>query len=183
MGLYAELDLHSLGFWPETRNAMIPVDYSMGNEMFKSLFHTAISASCPIRTGNLLGSIHCEAEDMILRIYTQCPYAEYVEYGTWKQMAQPYFEQAIEQAFMPAYALWKQSYESALVEEYWWVFDDVWNQVMSDLRAGNSPLFAERWAHNAAVVSVKSQATHLYIEPTPPATMIMQEDGSIGQIK
>ena len=177
MGLYAELNLHDLGFWPTTRNGMYPVDYTQGNEIFKSVFHTATSAACPIRTGNLLGSLHCEAEGMVLRIYTLCPYAEYVEYGTWKMMAQPYFEQALEQALNAAYGAWVESYEAALVLEYWWVFDDVYNQVMSCLKASNSPVFAENWAHNAATVSVNSQRTYLEIEPTPPEVLIVNEGG------
>jgi hypothetical protein len=52
--------------------------------------------------------------------------------------------------------MWAQATEDALLIEYQWVFDDVWNQVMSDPRAANSPTFAENWAHNAATVSVNS---------------------------
>ncbi len=172
MGLYAEINLRDLGFWPTTRNGGFIINYTPGLNTFKNVFYESVRGNCPVRTGNLLGSIHCEIQGMSILIYTQCPYAQYVEYGTWKQMAQPYFEQAISNAFFQAYDMWAQAVDTALVDEYWFVFDDVWNQVMSDLKAGNNPTFAERWAHNAAVVSVKTQRDHIEIGPILPTTII-----------
>lgn len=172
MGLYAEINLRYMGFWPTTRNGGFIINYDPGFAVFQSRFRASIVANCPVRTGNLLSSIHCEISGMTIRVYTQCPYAQYVEYGTWKQMAQPYFEQAISDALLSAYDLWDQAVDRALDDEYHFVFNDVWNQVMSDLNARNSPTFAERWAHNAARVSVNSQRKHRRIGPILPTTII-----------
>lgn len=172
MGLYAEINLRDLGFWSKTRNGGFIINYDPGFVAFQTRFRESIVANCPVRTGNLLSSIHCEISGMTIRVYTQCSYAQYVEYGTWKQMAQPYFEQAISDAFFRAYDLWGQATDRALIDEYHFVFDDVWNQVMSDPKASNSPTFAERWAHNAAVVSVKTQRDHIEIGPILPTTII-----------
>jgi hypothetical protein len=87
MGLYATISLHDLGFYPTTRNAGAVIDYSDGNNAFETIFHSFISTNCPVRTGNLLSSIHCEFRDMEIDIYTKCEYAEYVEYGTARQEA------------------------------------------------------------------------------------------------
>lgn len=172
MGLYAEINLRDLGFWPTTRNGGFIINYTPGFTEFQNTFRSSIVENCPVRTGNLLSSIHCEINDMIILIYTQCSYAQCVEYGTWKQMAQPYFEQAISTAFTKAYDMWVQATEEALVEEYWFVFNDVYNQVMSDLNASKNPTFAENWAHNAATVSVKTQRDYLDIGPVLPTTII-----------
>lgn len=173
MGLYATINLHDLGFYPTTRNAGVAIDYSYGNGEFETVFHSFISSYCPVRTGNLLSSIHCEARGMEIDVYTQCEYAQHVEYGTALQDAQPYFEQAVEEAFSVAYDSWVLATEEALMIEYDWVYNDVYSQVMSDQRAASSPTFAERWAHNAATVSVESQRTYLDIGPITPATIII----------
>jgi hypothetical protein len=82
MGLYAAINLHDLGFYPTTRNAGVVIDYGYGNNEFERIFHSFVSSYCPVRTGNLLSSIHCEIHGMEIEVYTQCEYAQYVEYGT-----------------------------------------------------------------------------------------------------
>lgn len=175
MGLIAELDLRQLGFWQTTRNAGYVADYTAGLETFKRIFHTYTTEHCPVRTGHLLGSLHCEnAGPMGLIIYTNCSYAENVEYGTWKQSAQPYFEDAITTAFEGAYEMWVDAYERALDLEYMWVFNDVYIQAMSNPK--NNPVFAEAWAHNAATVSVETQRDYLHIDPVPPETTVIETE-------
>ena len=173
MGLYASLNLSQLGFWGTTRNGQFPVDYNTGNSIFLNTFHTETATNCPVRTGNLLGSIHGSVSGMSGEFYTQCDYAEYVEYGTWRQSAKPYFENALAVATDSAYSAWVQAYEEALELEYWYVFWDVFDHVMSIFPASNSITFAERWAQNAARVSVESQRTYLDIPPDPPTTIII----------
>lgn len=175
MGMIAELDLRELGFWQTTRNGGFVADYTAGMEAFKKAFHTYTSSNCPVRTGHLLGSLRCEnAGPMGLTIYTNCSYAECVEYGTWKQSAQPYFEDAIKMAFDTAYGIWVNAYERALDLEYQFVFMDVYIQAMSNPKA--NPVFAEAWAHNAATVSVETQRDYLYIDPVPPETTVIETE-------
>lgn len=171
MGLYCEVSLKNLGFWPSTRNAGVVVDYNYGNQIFEKKFHEMTSFLCPVRTGNLLGSLSCEGNGMTIIATTDCEYAEYVEFGTWKQMAQPYFEESIQTAFAAAYGAWVEAYELALSVEWQFVFWEVYQQVMSNPKA--NPLFAELWAINAANVSVETQRTYLDVGPEIPDIIII----------
>ena len=49
---------------------------------------------CPVRTGNLRASIHTEIQPLRGEVGTNVQYAPYVEFGTSKQVAQPYLEPA-----------------------------------------------------------------------------------------
>ena len=173
MGLYAGFDLSRLGFYETTRNGQYPVNYNTGNQIFLNTFHTEIATHCPVRTGNLLGSIHGSLFGMNGEFYTQCDYAEYVEYGTWGQPAKPYFENALASALDSAYSAWVRAYEYTLELEYQHVFWNVFDHIMAIHPAKNSITFAENWAHNAATASVKSQRSYLYIPPAPPPTIII----------
>ena len=54
-------------------------------------FQNEARALCPIRTGNLVSSISGGASSEGFTAEAAADYAEYVEYGTWKMEAQPYF--------------------------------------------------------------------------------------------
>ena len=181
MGLYARVDLEDLGFYPFTLKGEIEVNYSRGFEVFEEVFSDIISGLCPVRTGNLIESINCDWGDMEIYAETLCDYAEYVEYGTWCMEAQPYFEAAVENAFYKAYGVWVEAYEEALEEEYWFVFGYVYNLMIENPWVND--YVAEIFAHNAAEVTVAAQRTYLRIDPTPPDTIIIQENNQYGKTR
>ena len=174
MGLMAKIDLKDLGFYPFTLKGKIEVNYSGGFKVFEKVFSDTISALCPVRTGNLIESITCDTGEMEANVKTLCEYAQYVEYGTWCMEAQPYFDAAIENAFYKAYDVWVEDYEAALEEEYWFVFDYVYDLMM--LNPWTSAYAAETFAHNAATATVEAQRTYLFIKPVPPDTIIIWEN-------
>ena len=61
-------------------------------------FQNEARALCPIRTGNLVSSISGGASSEGFTAQAAADYAEYVEYGTWKMSAQPYFVEPFQMA-------------------------------------------------------------------------------------
>jgi hypothetical protein len=98
MGLYTDINVYDFDFTPFLPNGII-IDYSEGNNILLDTFLLEARANVPVRTGNLMSSITgAIEEDGTCMLYTECDYAPYVEYGTWKAPAQPYFEKAVEEA-------------------------------------------------------------------------------------
>lgn len=165
MGLYCNFNLRSSGFWPTTKNGHFPVDYSSGNAIFDSTFNSIIGSLCPVKTGNLKASCHSSSSGMSTRAGTNCSYAQYVEYGTWKMPPRLFFNIAVMTAYSSAYPAWVASYESALEREFEYVYNDVYQQCF-DKNPKQNETFAHNWAVNAASVSVQSQRTYRFIMPT-----------------
>ena len=118
MGLLVEFDLVAdFGFKTETPTVGIPIDYEDGMEEFETVFMDTIEELCPVDTGFLHDSIQIETIDTTVKAWTDCEYAQYVEYGTWKQDPQPYFEPAVEAALDAAIPVWNDAMEEALEEE------------------------------------------------------------------
>ncbi len=67
------------------------VEYDSQIETALNQFQNEARALCPIRTGNLVSSISGGASEDGFNAEATADYAEYVEYGTWKMEAQPYF--------------------------------------------------------------------------------------------
>ena len=107
MGLYAEIDI--VGDWgfpfdvtggdDEIGYESVPVDYSNACRVFVSTFMEVATKLVPVDTGYLRSTINADT-DWISVCYAEATadYAQYVEYGTWCMMAQPYFEIALEEA-------------------------------------------------------------------------------------
>lgn len=107
MGLYAEIDIvggwgfpaqltggdESIGF--ET----VSVDYSGACSVFVETFLRVARELVPVDTGYLRSTIDADT-DGISFCYAEATadYAQYVEYGTWRMDAQPYFEIALAEA-------------------------------------------------------------------------------------
>ena len=72
------------------------IDYSDAIREAVDEFMDAATSDVPVDTGTLQASISCEAEYMGFTAYADTNYAEYVEYGTYKMDAQPYFEDNLE---------------------------------------------------------------------------------------
>lgn len=72
------------------------IDYSDAVREAVDEFMDAATSDVPVDTGTLQASISCETEYMGFTAYADTNYAEYVEYGTYKMEAQPYFEDNLE---------------------------------------------------------------------------------------
>lgn len=73
---------------------------------------------CPVDTGFLQSSISGQAGKRISEIEAEAEYAQYVEYGTWKMDAQPYFTPAVERSAEMAFQIASNIYALKLEEEY-----------------------------------------------------------------
>lgn len=107
MGLYAYVSLIDAGFETELEAEdargqiqTVEVDYSTAIGRFVATFMEIATDLVPVRTGYLRSTIAAQVLDEVsAECQTDCEYAEYVEYGTYKQDAQPYFTPALEQAY------------------------------------------------------------------------------------
>lgn len=79
-------------------NVSQTVEYDSQIETALGQFQDEARALCPIRTGNLVSSISGEASGDGFTAEAMADYAEYVEYGTWKMSAQPYFVEPFQTA-------------------------------------------------------------------------------------
>lgn len=64
--------------------------------VFSETFMSSIGELTPVRTGYLVSSIYTDNSEIEVECYAGADYAQYVEYGTYKMNAQPYFEPSIE---------------------------------------------------------------------------------------
>lgn len=94
----------------------VEVDYSDAFAEFADAFYQAATTLVPINTGRLYSSISASADDWSISCYADTEYAQYVEYGTWKMMAQPYFGPALEQAWDQTAAEFDAAYQEAADE-------------------------------------------------------------------
>lgn len=62
---------------------------------FERAFMNTARELCPVRTGYLRSTIHCDVSGDMIECYADADYAQYVEYGTSRMAAQPYFEPAL----------------------------------------------------------------------------------------
>ena len=121
MGLRANINAMDQGF-PMTANVgdiSIPVDYSEAAEVFKTMFLDVARELVPVRTGYLKSTITAEIGEASMGEVTaeaSAEYAQYVEFGTYRQMPQPYFIPAIEAALEEWGLAAQKAYKEALEE-------------------------------------------------------------------
>lgn len=121
MGLRANINAMDQGF-PMTADVgdiSIPVDYSEAAEVFKAVFLDVARELVPVRTGYLKSTIAAEIGEASIGEVTaeaSAEYAQYVEFGTYRQMPQPYFIPAIEAALEEWGLAAQKAYEEALEE-------------------------------------------------------------------
>ena len=121
MGLRANINAMDQGF-PMTANVgdiSIPVDYSEAAEIFKTIFLDVARELVPVRTGYLKSTIAAEIGEASIGEVTaeaSAEYAQYVEFGTYRQIAQPYFIPAIEAALEEWGLAAQKAYKEALEE-------------------------------------------------------------------
>ena len=121
MGLRANINAMDQGF-PMTADVgdiSIPVDYSEAAEVFKAMFLDVARQLVPVRTGYLKSTIAAEIGEASIGEVTaeaSAEYAQYVEFGTYRQMAQPYFIPAREAAVEEWGLAAQKAYDEALEE-------------------------------------------------------------------
>lgn len=121
MGLRVNINAMDQGF-PMTANVgdiSIPVDYSEAAEIFKTVFLDVARELVPVRTGYLKSTIAAKIGEASIGEVTaeaSADYAQYVEFGTYRQMAQPYFIPAIEAALEEWGLAAQKAYKEALEE-------------------------------------------------------------------
>lgn len=119
MGMRCEFDLINDFGYPDILEdsdygVLVEVDYSEGNDEFCRAFLQEIRLHTPVDTGYLLSTIDVDFDDTYCECWTDCEYAEYVEYGTIYQTAQPYFEPAILYALNMAKPIWDNILDEAI---------------------------------------------------------------------
>lgn len=109
--------IDDLGY-PETTNVLgIPIDYSDGTDVFLSTFESEAKYLVPVDTGFLQSTIGSFGGASYIECFADADYASYVEWGTYRMYAQPYFEPAILAAWGEAAPLWDEAIEEAKQEE------------------------------------------------------------------
>lgn len=117
MGLKASFSIEDSGYPMTTPNLQIPIDYSAGIETFRDVFLSTAQDLVPVRTGNLMNSILANCDASSVTCWTDCEYSQYIEYGTIKMNAQPYFYPALEEAMSAAKVSWDETKNDMLAEE------------------------------------------------------------------
>lgn len=117
MGLRRALDISDYGFMDSTPIMGVFIDYSAGWDTFAATFEEVATQLVPIDTGRLCDSIYAIPSGDGCECYADTEYAQYVEFGTYKMDAQPYFIPALEAAEAAAFPDWQDAVESALEEE------------------------------------------------------------------
>lgn len=118
MGLRARFSVIDELEYPDTTPELgLPIDYSEGCDAFVDEWYATATDLVPVDTGFLQSTLYAETDGEEITCETLCDYAQYVEYGTIKMEAQPYFEPALDAALEVAEPLWLEAYEDALREE------------------------------------------------------------------
>lgn len=118
MGLKAEIDLGDWGFPDTTPILKIPIDYDGVGKLFGETVEALAKEVCPVDTGFLQSSIRGSGDDTWGEAVVSAEYAQYVEYGTWKMSAQPYFTPAVEQGAQTAFIMAMEIYQQKMMEEF-----------------------------------------------------------------
>ena len=125
MGLFVEFDVvDDFHYLDETERFGIVPDYSEGCQIFADIFLAIAEELVPVDTGYLSSTIEADGDDTSCWAETDCEYAQYPEFGTWCQAAQPYFTPALEGAILKAKPLWDAAELAALQEEQYLIEEE-----------------------------------------------------------
>lgn len=100
----------------ETTEVTVEIDYSNAFAEFASAFQSIATDLVPVDTGYLQSTISSSSDDWSMTAYADAQYAQYVEFGTWKMAAQPYFAPALAAAWDEAAPAFEQAIASAQQE-------------------------------------------------------------------
>ena len=114
MGLIFEMSVYDLGYLEHTRDYPLYPQYEEGCRIFCDTFLEEAYARCPVRTGYLRSTISADYTASSITCMAEADYAQYVEYGTSRQSAQPYFEPALQIALETAQEYWDRAENDAI---------------------------------------------------------------------
>lgn len=100
----------------ETTEVTVEIDYSDAFAEFASAFQSIAIDLVPVDTGYLQSTISSSSDGWSMTAYADAEYAQYVEFGTWKMAAQPYFAPALSMAWDEAAPAFEQAIASAQEE-------------------------------------------------------------------
>ena len=100
----------------DTTEVVVEIDYSDAFAAFADTFYSVATDLVPIDTGYLLSTISSSSDDWSITAEADADYAQYVEYGTWKMDAQPYFAPALNQAWDETSYLFEEAINQAQQE-------------------------------------------------------------------
>ena len=118
MGLRCTVDpVNDLNYPSGTPSLGLYIDYGDGCDAFLDTFFDIVYDLCPVDTGELISSIDGFTNEDSVEVYADADYAQYVEYGTSKMEAQPYFRPALDAALQVAKRDWQDAVDEAMEEE------------------------------------------------------------------
>lgn len=94
----------------------VQVDYSDAFAAFADAFYSYANDLVPVDTGYLQSTISASSDDWSITAEASAEYAQYVEFGTWKMAAQPYFIPALEYAWSETADAFQQAVQDAMDE-------------------------------------------------------------------
>lgn len=117
MGLQFNMSVADLGYTLSTVDIVLYPKYAQGCRVFCDTFMAEAQVRCPVRTGFLRSSISASTDGISMNCIAGADYAQYVEYGTSRQSAQPYFEPALQIALETAKEYWDEAEEEAILKQ------------------------------------------------------------------
>lgn len=117
MGLIFEMSVYDLGYIEATQDIELYPNYAEGCRVFCDTFLAEAKARCPVRTGYLRSTISADYTASSITCMAEAEYAQYVEYGTSRQSAQPYFEPALQIALETAQEYWDRAENEVITKQ------------------------------------------------------------------
>lgn len=117
MGLLFNMSVQDLGYIQATQDIVLHPSYAEGCRVFCDTFLAEAQARCPVRTGYLRSTISASSTASSITCMAGADYAQYVEYGTSRQSAQPYFEPALQIALETAREYWDRAESEVIMKQ------------------------------------------------------------------
>lgn len=145
MGLSAEI---SIGGPDELRDdelgVSVLVDYTLALEAGIDAFLSTATSLCPVRSGQLVGSISASISGTnTIHVEASAPHAAYVEYGTSRMGAQPFFEPAVEACVGAMGGLAQEALDEAQEE-----LMDICESIMQSMYQGMTEIMGQGFGAN-----------------------------------
>ena len=146
MGLYASFTPEQLGYPVSLMQTLmgdvitVDIEYQAACEAFCETFLDVALDLVPVDTGYLESTIEASTDGFFCECYADAEYAQYVEYGTWKMDAQPYFTPALEAGLEAFQELAGEAVDEAMEEM---------RDICEDIMAAAANNFSEEFIGNA----------------------------------
>ena len=117
MGLLFNMSVYDLGYIRNTQGITLYPNYAEGCRVFCDTFLAEAQARCPVRTGYLRSTISASSTASSVTCMVGADYAQYVEYGTSRQLPQRYFEPALWIAWERAKEYWDRAERKVIAKQ------------------------------------------------------------------